>query len=165
MPPESLPTVIRGRSIYEKVIPTVCNLSKMLEKLEQANGDTRKLESWQRRSYKAYNIEAIQNQILGQPEKVKKTKIRAHILQNFPTNFGASCVDIYLVGYVAHKIEPGRDTFFQFLLNHGVTTKINSMMAIWQVGKGDGVFLGILNEDGSIGDWDFVNAWINPPQA
>jgi hypothetical protein len=165
MPPELLPPFFRGRDNYELVIPTVCNLSNMLNKLESVKGDTTQLESWHLRSYKAYNIEAYQNQIMGQPDQVKKTKIRDHILQNFPANFGANCMDIYLVGYVAHTVEPGQDAFFHYLLNHGITKKTNSMKAIWQVGKGDGIFLNILNKDGSIGDWDFVKAWINPPQA
>jgi hypothetical protein len=33
-------------------------------------------------------------------------------------------------------------------------------MAIWQVGKSDGVFLGILNNDGTVKDWDFMNKWV-----
>lgn len=151
-------------NIYEKVIPTVCNLNNMLEELQQAQGDISKLKSWERRSHKAYNIESIQNQILRQPKLIVENSICAHILSNYPNGFGASCKCIYLVGYVAHTDGVGKDTFYQHLLNHGVTEKKNSMQAIWQVGKGDGVFLGILNQDGSIRDWDFINAWINPPQ-
>ena len=38
--------------------------------------------------------------------------------------------------------------------------KKNSAQAIWQVGKGDGVYLGILNLDGTVKDWNFINKWI-----
>lgn len=31
---------------------------------------------------------------------------------------------------------------------------MDSALAIWQVGKGDGVFLNILNEDGSVKDYE-----------
>jgi hypothetical protein len=30
----------------------------------------------------------------------------------------------------------------------------------WQVGKGDGVFLDVLNNDGTIKDWDFLINWL-----
>jgi hypothetical protein len=39
--------------------------------------------------------------------------------------------------------------------------KDNSANAIWQVGKGDGIYLGILNQDGSVKDWDFIKKWIH----
>ncbi|MCQ6282229.1 hypothetical protein [Bacillus sp. EB600] len=37
---------------------------------------------------------------------------------------------------------------------------LKTAQAIWQVGKGDGVYLGILTEDGSIKDWNFFAQWI-----
>lgn len=37
---------------------------------------------------------------------------------------------------------------------------LSKLIAIWQVGKGDGVYLGILNYDGRIKDWEFFNKWI-----
>ncbi|MPM58076.1 hypothetical protein SDC9_104905 [bioreactor metagenome] len=33
-------------------------------------------------------------------------------------------------------------------------------MAIYNVGKGDGVYLKILNEDGTVRDWGFMKQWI-----
>ena len=42
--------------------------------------------------------------------------------------------------------------FRNYILNKGISEKERSALAIWQVGKGDGVYLGILNEDGSIKD-------------
>lgn len=38
-----------------------------------------------------------------------------------------------------------------------ISDKLNTAQAIWQVGKGDGVFLDILNNDGTIKDFDFFN--------
>ena len=42
-----------------------------------------------------------------------------------------------------------------------ISDKPGSAQAIWQVGKGDGVYLGILNEDGMVKDWDFIKLWIH----
>jgi len=36
-----------------------------------------------------------------------------------------------------------------------------SAQAIWQVGKGDGVYLDILYLDGSFRDWEFMRKWLN----
>jgi hypothetical protein len=46
------------------------------------------------------------------------------------------------------------------VLKNEITDKQNSAQAIWQVGKGDGTYLGILNEDGSVKDWGFFEEWI-----
>ncbi|MBH0157315.1 hypothetical protein IHV10_13125 [Fictibacillus sp. 5RED26] len=45
-----LPDNIRGRDIYTNVIPTVCSLKVMLEKLEVAKGDYSQLKQWEKRS-------------------------------------------------------------------------------------------------------------------
>ena len=59
-----LPNHLKGRSIHSKVIPTVCNLKNMLNKLVKVNGDFSQLKQWEKRSYKAYNIDEIKNEIL-----------------------------------------------------------------------------------------------------
>lgn len=40
-----------------------------------------------------------------------------------------------------------------------ITEKLGSAKAIYQVGKGDGVYLEILNNDGTIKDWTFFKKW------
>jgi len=55
----SLPSSLRGRSIHENVIPTVCNLKNMLNKLILVNGDYSQLKQWEKRAYKAYQIDKI----------------------------------------------------------------------------------------------------------
>ncbi|ADL51386.1 hypothetical protein [Clostridium cellulovorans] len=50
----SLPDNLRGRSLHSKVIPTLCNLENMLNKLVEVNGDFSKLKQWEKRSYKAH---------------------------------------------------------------------------------------------------------------
>src|SRR3954454_11379151 len=86
--------------------------------------------------------------------------IKQHILNGAPNDFGPSCIDIYLVAYVAETYIPGKQAFFDYVLKNGITDKHNSAQAIWQVGKGDGTYLGILNDDGSVKDWSFFEKWI-----
>ncbi len=51
---------------------------------------------------------------------------------------------------------PGKDTFFKFVKKSGISNEENTAQAIWQVGKDDGVFLDILNDNGKVRGWNFV---------
>lgn len=155
-----LPNHLRGRSLHKLVIPTVCNLENMLLKLRYVNGEYKKLKQWEKRSYQAYLIEKIQNSVLLCKEQELKELVRSHIQSVHPMKLGASCIDIYLVAYVAEMYGSGRENFFSYIFENGITKKENSAQAIWQVGKGDGVYLNILNNDGSVNDWDYIISWI-----
>ena len=72
---------------------------------------------------------------------------------------GASCIDIYLVAYVAENHGKGKDKFIKYIINNKISDKIGSAQAIWQVAKGDGVYLDILNDDGTVKDWNFIKEW------
>lgn len=156
----TLPDNLRGRSIHSKVIPTVCNLENMLDKLLKVHGDASQLKQWEKRSYNAYKIKEISSKILCTQKMDWRDIIRNHILNGRPSDFGASCIDIYLVGYVSEKYGTGRENFIRYIKDNNISDKDNSALAIWQVGKGDGIYLGILNNDGSIRDWDFINKWL-----
>jgi hypothetical protein len=156
----TLPDNLRGRSIHAKVIPTVCNLENMLQKLVQVNGDFAQLKQWEKRSYKAYRIEEIQNRIMTSPQYAWKDIVREHILSKRPSDFGASVIDIYLVAYVAETNGAGKDEFFKYVKNAGISDNGNSAQAIWQVGKGDGVYLEILHDNGQVKDWNFIIKWV-----
>ncbi|MGQ4668582.1 hypothetical protein AB3Z07_12855 [Metabacillus halosaccharovorans] len=155
-----IPDHLRGRNIHTNIIPTVCNLKNMLNKLKSVNGDYKQLKQWEKRSYQAYIIDEIKEEILTSAIDDHIDIIKNHILSKNPNDLGPCCIDIYLVAYVAETYGAGKDIFFQYILENGITEKENSAGAIWQVGKGDGVFLGILNEDGSIHDWNFFASWI-----
>jgi len=86
--------------------------------------------------------------------------IRNHILTGDKSLFGASCIDVYLVAYVANEFGVGKGIFEKYIFANQITEKINSVNAIWSVGKGDGVYLGVLNLDGSIKDNEFIEKWI-----
>lgn len=155
-----LPDCIMGKSLDCKVIPTVCNLKNMLSKLKAVNGDVNQLEQWEKRSYKAYNIDAIKQFLLNANQNEWPNLIRQHILTGDMNLFGASCIDIYLVAYVANKYGVGKDVFAKYIFAKGITENMNSVSAIWTVGKGDGIYLGVLNDDGSIKDHEFIEKWI-----
>lgn len=61
---------------------------------------------------------------------------------------------------MAETFERGNTTFFGYVIDQGITEKVGSAQAIWQVGKGDGVYLDILNRDGTVKDWAFMQNWI-----
>lgn len=155
-----LPDSLRGRSLHVNVIPTVCNLENMLSKLVDLSGDISKLKQWEKRSYKAYKIDEIKFDILNSLASQWMCIIREHILRVHPDELGPSCIDIYLVAYVAEKYGNGKEVFFDYVKRNGISEKTNSAQAIWQVGKGDGVYLGILNNNGTVKDWSFIKRWL-----
>lgn len=155
-----MPKNLRGRSIHANVIPTVCNLRNMLAKLKALNGDVSLLRPWEKRSYDAYRIDEIKSRILESPEESWREIVRDHILGGNPSGFGASCIDIYLVAYVSETFGVGKEAFLKYIKKSGISQKTNAAKAIWQVGKSDGVYLGILNDDGTIKDKTFMLSWI-----
>ena len=155
-----LPNKLCGRSLHTLIIPTVCNLKNMLNKLVNVNGDFSQLKQWEKRSYKAYKVEDIKDEILNSSKASWKEIIRNHILAGRPLEFGASCIDIYLVAFVAETYGEGKGLFFRYIKENGISDKDNSAQAIWQVGKGDGVYLEILHNNGKVKDWNFVKLWV-----
>ena len=156
-----LPDNLRGRSIHDNVVPTVCNLKNMLRRLKELKWDVARLKTWEKRSYDAYLINKVETQLYNSREEDWKEIIRNHILQENPLELGASCIDIYLVAYVATTFGGGKEIFFEYVKDNGISEKPNVAQAIWQVGKGDGVFLDILHKDGTIKDVDFIKKWIH----
>jgi hypothetical protein len=77
-----------------------------------------------------------------------------------PSDLGANPLDIYIIAFVAETYGCGKDQLVKFVQANGISDKRHSANAIWQVGKGDGLYLGLLNEDGSVLDWDFFEKWV-----
>jgi hypothetical protein len=157
-----LPFELRGKKVKsEKIIPTVCNIENMIEKLEENGGDFSKLKQWEQRSYKHYSFEKIQKEVLAAEEDTRIQIIREHILNSPIEALGASPFDIYIVAYVSENIDIGRQAFIEYCLSNKMAGTYNSANAIYIVGKGDGIYLGILNADGTVRDWEFMKNWIN----
>lgn len=159
-PVSDMPEKIRGKIIFSKVIPTVCGLKNMMKKLKMVGGDVSQLKAWEKSCYKAYSIEDIKMNIMKSEEDEWPEIVRNHLLSGDKFKFGANCVDIYLVGIVTNEYGIGKDVFRKFIIDNGITEKEHSINAIWNVGKGDGVYLGVLNSDGSIKDGEFFQRWI-----
>ena len=159
--PFELPYELRGKKIKsEKIIPTVCNLKNMLSKLAERGGEYSYLKAWEQRAYKHYNIEKIQKQVLSASGDEQINILREHILNNSFDQLGANAFDIYIVAYVAENIDTGKEAFIDYCLNNGMAGTAYSSNAIYQVGKGDGFFLRILNKDGTVRDWEFMRRWL-----
>ncbi|MBU3126240.1 hypothetical protein [Clostridium tagluense] len=105
-------------------------------------------------------MEKIQNQLLSVSGDEQISIIREHILSSKFEQLGASPFDSYIVAYVSENIDIGKAAFIDYCLNNGMAGTGNSSNAIYQVGKGDGFFLRILNKDGTVRDWEFVKRWI-----
>lgn len=60
---------------------------------------------------------------------------------------------------MAENYGAGKDRFFQYIYDNEISDKPSTVQGIWQVGKGDGVYLGVLNDDGTVRDWDFFIRW------
>lgn len=156
-----LPYELRGKKVKsERIIPTVCNIKNVLKKLDENGFKYFYLKPWEKRSYKHYNLEKIKGRLLsaGTNEQIKI--IREHILNSNFEELGASPFDIYIVAYVSENIGNSRKDFIDYCLNNGLAGTENSSAAIYNVGKGDGIFLGILNADGTVKDWEFMKKWL-----
>lgn len=151
---------IRGRRLKESMIPAVCSLDSMLYNLTTLHGDYDKLKPWEKRCYQNYNIDSIKRKIISADSSEWKGIIREHLLLMIGSEIGASVADIYLVALVNQRYGEGKDTFFDHIFEAKIADTQNSANAIWTVGKGDGLYLGILNKDGSVADWEFMHAWV-----
>ena len=151
---------IQGRSILEKVIPTVCSLERMLENIIVCNGDYNKLKAWEKSCYRAYRLETVLSKLLDAGISERIEIIKENLLSLKSQELGPNGIDIYLVAYVAEKYGSGKNVFGRFIMESGISDKQNSVNAIWQVGKRDGIYLGLLNEDGTIKNWSFFEEWL-----
>ena len=156
-----LPSRLKGRNIHSNAIPSVCYLKNVLDKLVCVNGDISQLTSWEKKCYDAYKLDDIKDDLITMNQLELKDIIKNHILCNRPSYFGANCIDMYLIAYIAESFGSGKDICFKYIFNANITQESSLAEAIWMVGKNDGEFLDILNSDGTVKDWDFMNEWIS----
>ena len=128
-----LPNHLRGRSLDTKVIPMLCHLKTTLNHLVELKGDASLLKQWEKRSYRAYCLGEIQDLIVESYPEDWPEIVKEHILS--------------------------KDVFIDYVKSAGISTKDNTASAIWKVGKADGIYLGLLNGDGSIRDINFFRQW------
>ena len=155
-----LPNILRGRNIFSKVIPTVCNLKLMLKHLEECQWKYENLPKWAMPSFRAYKIDRIITKLITSSKEQWKDIIRNHILSLYADDIGASLVDIYFVAYCAEHYGVGLKNILKLAMEKHISENENSANAIYAVGKGDGIYLNILNDDGTIKDYEFFRKWL-----
>lgn len=154
-----LPKIIRGINIYQDNIPTGCSLRTMLQKLIETNGNTSEFKKWELNCFDSYNLEPIKSKLVKcENESERIGIIKEHILDEFPINFGRNLVTIYLVAYIAETYGSGRPIFMGHLLP--TVSNEGSRQVIRNVGLGHGIYLGILNSNGSMRDFNFFKRLI-----
>ncbi|WP_010077403.1 hypothetical protein [Clostridium cellulovorans] len=47
-------------------------------------------------------------------------------MEGRPNDFGASCIDIYLVAYVSETYGKGKEKFFEYIKKNNISDKDNS---------------------------------------
>ena len=158
--PFDLPDNIKGRNLFEDVIPTVGKLEDTLNALKKAEGNFTYLELGEKRSYAAYCIGNIEKKLMRSKEDKWIDLLKEHILKTDPFDLGANVLDIYLVAYVSENYGQGKERFNEYIIEHKISSHIEDALAIWEVGISDGLYLELLNEDGTVDDWEFFKKWV-----
>lgn len=158
--PFDLPSSIKGRNLFEDVIPIVGKLEDMLMSLKEAEGNFTYLDLGEKRSYAAYCIGNIEKKIMRTKEDKWFELMKEHILKTDPFDLGANALAIYLVAYVSENYGQGQERFNEYIIEHKISSNIDDAQAIWEVGTSDGVYLKVLKEDGTVDDWNFFKKWV-----
>ena len=158
--PFDLPDNIRGRNLFEDVIPTVGKLEDMLVNLKEAEGNFTYLELEEKRSYAAYCIEDIEKKLMRAREDKWLDLLREHVLRMDPFDLGPNALAVYLVAYVSETYGQGQERFNEYIIEHKISSHIEDALAIWEVGTSDGLYLELLDEDGAVADWNFFKKWV-----
>ncbi|GEM_PF-747558 len=159
-PDVELKEIFRERSINNKIIPSACNLRMVLLHLRDNSWNISKLKKYERGCYNSYKLDEVIKLLKNYDEEYWPEILRLNVLSIYGNDIGANCASVYLVGYVAEKMGPGEEMVQEYCKLSGITDKELSMKAIYNTGKGDGEYLGILNENGAISDWDFFEKWV-----
>ena len=158
--PFDIPDNIRGRNLFEDVIPTVGKLQDTLINLKEAEGNFTYLDLGEKRSYAAYCIENVEKKLLSSKEDKWVDLLREHILKTDPFDLGANALAIYLVAYISENYGQGQERFNEYIIEHKISSHIEDALAIWEVGTSDGIYLELLNEDATVADWNFFKKWV-----
>lgn len=160
IPEIELKDVIRERSINSKVIPSACNLKDVLNHLKEKNWNISRLKKYEKNCYDAYKINEVLYMLKEFEEKYWPEIMKINVLSTYGEDIGANCASMYLVGYVAENMGSGENMMQEYCKLAGITEKDICVKAIYNTGKNDGEYLGVLNKDGTVADWDFFEKWV-----
>lgn len=151
---------LRERDINSKIIPSSCYLKDMLIHLKQKNWNISKLKKYEKGCFDAYNLYGVLHILKEYEEKYWPEIMKINVLSIYGDDIGANCASMYLVGYVAENMGSGEHMMEEYCKLANITEKDICIKAIYNVGKSDGEYLGILDKDGKVNDWDFFEKWI-----
>lgn len=151
---------LRERNITNKAIPSACSIRMVLLNLKDKNFNVSKLKKYEKKSYEAYKLDKVINLFKVYEEKYWPEILRLNILSIYGDDIGANCMAMYLVGYVAENMGCGEHVMNEYCKLVGITESEICVKAIYNTGKTDGEYLGILKPDGKVADWDFFEKWV-----
>ncbi|MDU1605142.1 MAG: hypothetical protein E6845_19480 [Clostridium sp.] len=153
---------IRGRSIKEKIIPQGSSLKGTLTHLKEKNWDYEKLTSSYKKTFDCYRLDKVIEKLKIATDAEYVSIIKDNILTLYEDDIGINCIDIYIIAYVL----AGEDNIdlnqgvYEFLKENNISESQYTTKKIIRIGKGDGVFLEILDDDGMVADYEFFRKWI-----
>lgn len=157
-----LPDILRGRNIIEKIEFKKQSLKELIIELEDTDWEKDKLLKKYRGLLDDYKLNQLLT-ILKNSRKEDWIKIiKKNILDLYGNEISNKYVCIYLVGYCANLCLENSldDTLNKFLIDKGEKYTYYKIKKIIDSGINDGVYLGILNSNGSIKDEIFFRNWI-----
>lgn len=156
----SLPPQIHGRSIFNRVIPTVNYLERTFKSLEQKGWSYTDLKSWEQQIIKGYALQDVIHELGAADQQSKVSIIRNQILKHNANDLGPYPLAIYLIVYFIQQTESNQyKSFVEFAQEHSITQNLNSISAIWSCGTRDAKYLGILDDSLNIIDINFLHTW------
>ncbi len=153
---------LRGRALNREIRPVNITLERLLRRLDGVSWDYSSLSLYARNVFDAYKLDRISEQLKGADKKQRKAIIRKHILSLYGSDIGDNCLAVYLIAYCADQ-SPGKplpEAVKLFYKKAGIVKKPYQINAIVNIGKGDGIFLGILDSEGNAADLVFMRKWL-----
>lgn len=157
-----LPRILRGRDIIENIEPKKLTISELLNELEKKSWDRTRLGKRYNNLIDDYKLGALLMK-LKEVNKEKRTKIiKNEILELYGDEISSKYVCIYLVAYCTslNLNYSLRKIVAEMFNEAGLSYTYYKIKKIIDSGINDGVYLGILNTDGSIKDELFFKNWI-----
>lgn len=152
---------LRGRNIIQDIVPRKQTLKELLIQLERNDWDRSKLSLKYNNIFDDYKLEEILMKLKEEKKENWAKIIKNRILELYGDEISSKYACIYLVGYCMNfDIENTiRKTIKKICIDNEVIYTSYEIGKIINSGISDGVYLGILNNDGLIEDNIFFKNW------
>lgn len=154
--------MLRGRNIIENIEPKKQTLKELLSELEKNDWNRSRLLKKYNSLLDDYKLETVLIQLKEAKEEKWVKIIKNQILKLYGDEIMNKYVCIYLVGYCTSlNLEDSlRKIVNKLCIDGGISYSSYKIKKIIDSGINDGVYLGILNNDGTIKDQTFFRNWI-----